>query len=637
MAAAALAALALRGESVVVDGSGRLVAMLFAGQDARIRTDLVLPSPGWRKMATLAAAENLSVERGEVSTWRGVLALEAAQRLEFRQTVREEGGRAIIGLEYRALSEIPAEGVFFRINIPWDDFKGGTAGNGARTIVLPETAPANNNLLYGETAQLSARSPGGDIWWSARFGAAYPVNLQDKSNESPRAFTFWVYLHRGNLAAGARGTAEIELAIDGVPDTTTAGLTVHPGETRHLFHGFGGNYCFQIESPETEYTLENLSSRWARTEISMVEWAPAPDGGRAERDVEGSRLRREFELMRTLRQRGIPFIASIWRLPEWMLADRGVKGPNDQQRRIDPERWSDLLEAIGSYLLYAREQYGVEPDLFSFNEPDLGIRILFTPEEHRDAIRVIGAHLESLGLKTKMVLGDVSHPRGTHVYTLPAAEDEEAMRHVGAVSFHSWGGAAPAQYEAWAELAERLGLPLLVAEMGADPAAWRGRSFDSYWYGLEEVRMYQELLRDARPQGMMYWEFTADYSLLRRTEAGLEPTGRFWLTKHFTDLTPAWPEGLRAGSDHAKVLISAFHKDGAYAVHIANLSAARNAALTGLPPEATVWRVFVTTEEEGFKELEPAQAEDGGMLLSLPARSLLTLVHAPAPAAPETE
>jgi O-glycosyl hydrolase len=631
-AAAALAAMPAWGETGVVDGNGRLVAMLYAGQDAQVRTDLVLPSPGWRRTVTLTSAEGVSVSRGEVSTWQGILPLEAAQRLEFKQAVREEGGRVLITLDYSALNDIQAEGLFFRINIPWHDFRGGTADNGLRSIELPETAPSNNNLLYGETAQLGARSAAGNVWWSARFGRVFPVNLQDKSNESPKAYTFWVYLHRGNLAAGTRGMAEVELAIDGVADTSSASLKLDTSAARSLFDGFGGNYCFQIESPVTQYTLENLNPRWARTEISMVEWAPTPEIEPAARDAEGTRLRREFELMRTLKERGIPFVASIWRLPEWALGDRGIKGPNDQQRRIDEERWPELLNALGAYLLYARDQYGVEPDLFSFNEPDIGVRILFSPEGHRDAIKRIGAHLESLGLKTKMLLGDVSHPRGTHAYTRPAAEDEEAMRHVGAVSFHSWGGATPAQYEAWAELAQSLALPLLVAELGTDPLGWRGRSYDSYWYGMEEARMYQEILKYARPQGTMYWEFTADYSLVRVTADGIEPTGRFWLTKHFTALTPARAEALAAESDHAKVLVSAFRKDSEYTVHIANVSAERNAALTGLPAEITAWRAFLTTEQEGFKELGAIEAADGGVLLTLPARSLLTLMYKPPPA-----
>jgi O-glycosyl hydrolase len=625
-------------EIAVVDGQGRLAAMLYAGDSATVRTDLVLPTPGWTRTNALGSAQNLRVSRGETSSWEGVLPLDSTHRLGFRQTVREQDGRLLFSLSYTALEDLAAEGLFFRINIPWQEFKGGDVAIGARTARLPETIPANVNLLSGETQQLDARGPAPSLVWSARLSRPLFVNLQDKSNESPRHFVFWVYLHRGAMAAGAAGSLDLELALDGVPDTTPAQLTLNAEEPLYRFDGFGGNYCFQIESPVTAYTLENLNSRWARTEMSMVEWEPQNDnaspfdtdwGALAARDKPNTRLRREFELMRTLQNRGIPFVASIWRLPEWLLGDRDTKKPEDQKRVVDPALWDELLESIGSYLLYARHQYGVEPDLFSFNEPEIGVRILFSAEEHREAIKRIGAHLAGLGLKTRMLLGDVSNPRTTHAYVQPAAADAEAMQYVGALSFHSWGGATPAQYGAWASLAEKIQRPLLVAELGADPSAWQGRSYDSYWYGIEELRMYQELILHARPQGTMYWEFTADYSLVRQAGSNLSPTGRFWLTKHFTDLTPPGAAVLASASDHPKALMTAFERDGAFTVHIANLAAARDATLTGLPRHVASWRAVLTSETESYRELDPIAAEDGGVHLALPARSLLTLVYRP--------
>ncbi|MCU0974580.1 MAG: hypothetical protein MUF80_11605 [Burkholderiales bacterium] len=622
----------------MIDGLGRLTAMLYHGQDATVRTDIVIPSPSWRNTYNLGSAQNLSVSRGEVSTWRGVIPMDAARRLQFTQTVRESEGRVVIAVEYQALNDLTAEGLFFRVNIPWIDFKGGTAGNGLRSITLPENGPNNANLQSGETNRLDARAASGGVWWNARLNRPFFVNLQDKSGESPKSFTYWVYVHRGNIAAGTAGSFEIELAIDGVPDSTSAALTVDTSNPRYRFDGFGGNYCFQIESPVTAYTLEHLDSRWARTEMTMVDWEPENENASAaetdwdrfaSRDRPGTRLRREFELMQTLQRKGIPFVASIWRLPEWLLADRGVKGPNDQKRVIDPQMWDELLESLGAYMLYARDKYGVEPDLFSFNEPDLGVRILFTDEEHRDAVRRIGAHFASLGLKTKMLLGDVANARGTHQYVLKAAADPEVMKYAGAISFHSWGGASQQQYEAWANLADELGLPLLVAELGTDPSGWQGRSYDSYWYGIEELRLYQELLLHARPRGTMYWEFTADYSLVQTSGAEIAPTGRFWLTKHLTNLTPPGAEVLAVASDHPKVLLSAFRKDDAFTIHIANLSAGRVVKLTGLPARVAAWKAVMTTETEGFKDQPDVTAEDGGVVLDLPARSLLTLVYRP--------
>ena len=189
-------------------------------------------------------------------------------------------------------------------------------------------------------------------------------------------------------------------------------------------------------------------------------------------------------------------------------------------RRIAPDKWPELLESIGSYLQYAKRQYGVEPDLFSFNEANIGVDVLLTAEEHRDAIKRIGAHFERLGLRTKMLLADATGPRGTVRYALPAAADPAAVRYCGAVGFHSWGGGSPSDYAAWGDLAKRLGLPLLVTELGVDAAAWRNRAYDTYAYAVREMQMYQELLLYARPQGTMQWEFTSDYGIVDEPQDG---------------------------------------------------------------------------------------------------------------------
>src|SRR5207253_10404170 len=117
---------------------------------------------------------------------------------------------------------------------------------------------------------------------------------------------------------------------------------------------------------------ENLQVAWARTEMSLVRWAP-------ENDQPDSRLRHEFELMRQLNQKKIPYVSSIWQLPEQFYSDPGEKPHRKEKRKVPAEKWSELTEAIGSYWSYAREHYGAEPDLFSFNEANIGSDVLLSP------------------------------------------------------------------------------------------------------------------------------------------------------------------------------------------------------------------------------------------------------------------
>ena len=314
---------------------------------------------------------------------------------------------------------------------------------------------------------------------------------------------------------------------------------------------------------------------------------------------------------------------SVWWLPERLYTDPYEKPRSAHFRLIHPDRWNDLLDLLGSYLLYAKREYGVEPDLFSFNEANIGIYVGETPESHAEFIKRIGAYFQKLGLKTRMLLGDATGPRDTHKFVLEAAADPDALKYVGAVGFHSWGGGTPEQYAAWGDVAEWLGLPLLVTELGVDAAAYNGRVYDSYDYGLREARMTLELLRYARPQGTQFWQFTNDYALARIDQGKVEPTARFWLMKQFTNLTPHHSEALGTTSDAASVLTAAFRKGGAYTIHILNLGAARSAALEGLP--AAVWQVTETTESAQYRQRAGGASNGAPFPIELPARSLTTL------------
>jgi hypothetical protein len=152
------------------------------------------------------------------------------------------------------------------------------------------------------------------------------------------------------------------------------------------------------------------------------------------------------------------------------------------------------------------------------------------------------------------------------------------------------------------------------------------------------VRMYQEILLHARPQGTMQWEFTSDYGTVRtkKNESGSEdltPTHRFWFVKHFTDLTPLPADALATASDNDKVLFTAFAGDAGnrrvYTLHIANVGAGRPVTIRGIPPEIRSLRAVRTSETEEFRDLPRIKVVNGSLVAEMPARSLLTLTTNP--------
>lgn len=646
-------AAAVVGAEARTDANGRIVALEIEGEPIDIRTNLRVPLAGWRSLPSLDHATG--VKRSEVGgrrTWRGRIEMGKGAWYRYEQTISPGDGALRLSYRVTADADVKTEGVFFWLDLPVRVFGGGSCelSRGQAVIeraTMPEEPARPRHFARADADGITITAGRGTPRLRLELDKVCHVTVQDNREWNTPTYSAFVRFPESPLARGQSAALDVVLRLSGRADHSPATLTLDARAKRYRLDGFGGNYCFGIESPVTRYTLDNLRVAWARTEMTLPEWEPRNDndsptrtdwGFLEGRDRPGTNLRREFLLAQDIQRRGIPYSITIWHLPEWLYEKPRTDGKRPNRRRIHPGKWDELLECVGTYLVHARKQYGVEPDLFSFNEANIGVRVLLTPEEHRTAIKRIGAHLEGLGLKTRMLLADATGPRGTHTYAGPAAGDPEAMRYVGAVGFHSWGGATPEQYGAWGDLADRLELPLLVTELGVDAGAWRGRRYRSFHYGLSEVRMYQELLLHARPRGTMQWEFTSDYGMVdtERDDAGdekLVPHVRFWFVKHFCDLTPPNGAALSTRSGHAAVLFTAFEgragQKTVYTLHIANMAASRPVTIRGIPAGIKELRAVRTGRGEAFKELGPVAVHGGVVKTALAPQSLLTLTTMP--------
>lgn len=647
MASLCLVTLCRAAATVTTDGNGNITALHAQGEQLEARVGLRIPLKGWARFIGTWDARNIERGREQGRTaWSGRLELEPGKTYRYEQTLLETPEGATVDLKVTAEADVAIEGVYLWIDVPIANFAGGLCdlGDGNQTT-MPVEKPENRHFARATTNYLSMTDAKGSTEVRFNFDRAIPITVQDTREWSGRDYSAFCQL-APSLAAGESTALKVTISFTTQPDTSPATLTLDATKVRYRLHGFGGNYCFGIESPITQYTLANLRQAWARTEMTAYEWEPENDNEDPattnweylkSQDKPGSNLRREFELAKQIQDMGIPYVISIWGMPMWIY-DPPATTVRGGRRKIAADKWDEALECIGSYLVYARDQYGVEPDLFSFNEANIGVDVWLTAEEHKEAIKRIGAHFERLGLKTKMLLADATGPRGTHTYAEPAANDPEALKYCGAVAFHSWGGASAREYAAWADLAERLNMPLLVTEVGTDAGAWRSAAYDSFHYAIGEVRMYQELLLYARPQGTMQWEFTSDYGICKVEKAAdgtptVVPTVRFHFVRHFCNLTPLNSDALETSSDHEKVLFTAFAGDDngvrVLTLHIANTGAQRKATLKGLPRDVTRLRVVITDETRGFAEQEPLTPRDGVVELELPALSLTTLTTTP--------
>ncbi|MBS1830647.1 MAG: hypothetical protein JST93_35435 [Acidobacteria bacterium] len=596
-------------ERASYDSNGRLVALIAENEDIEVSSSLTAILPTGKRIP-------LRQQRDR----RTVYELPDGARATTERKVTEDETGVHYSISLQAISTLDVQSIEWVLELPRLPFlKGQFTPQATAPISLPITKPNTPALWSGETTTLRIASATGALVLNASFDRPTNVALTDRWTGDRRTYELRVTLHRGELAANSSAALAIHLNLEAAQPPPPVTLTLDTATPRFKFQGFGGNYCWSNQSPISAYTLDNLKLAWGRTEMKLLQWDK-------QKDNPGPELKADFETMRRFKEKGVPFVSSIWWLPERLYTDPHEKPRMAHFRLVHPDKWPEFLDLLGSYLLHLKTNYGVEPDLFSFNEANIGIYVGQSPEAHTEALKRIGAHFQKLGLKTKMLLGDATGPRDTHKFVLDAAADPEAMKYVAAIGFHSWGGGTPEQYKAWGDVAEWLNLPLLVTELGVDASAYMGRAWDSYHYGLREARMTQELLTHARPQGTQFWQFTQDYALARESNGKVEPSPRFHLMKHFTNLTPHQSEALAITSTQPSVLATAFRNGAAYAIHILNRHGARQATIEGLPEGP--WRITVTTESAHFQQSEAGIARQGKLILNLPPRSLTTLHRA---------
>jgi hypothetical protein len=609
-----------------------------------------MPSRGWATSAhsrwNATLLEHTTQPDGR-ETWRGrVSAGSGGPVFDYTQTRWLEGGRVRFQAQVTSRTSQAIEGVFLFLTFPVSFFGGGEASFLSGSTVLQTRAlPAEYQVTYLATATaggFSMADPKSSFQFNLTLSRPYSLTLQDNRQWGDSNYALFFALHSGNLAWGQSASMDLTLEFRGNPDTSPLTIAIDPTGTGDRFDGWGGNFVFSSHVPEVDWLLSELRVAWARAEVNLRLWEPQNDNasstsvnwdyfeGRLSQSVE---LVRDFEIARKLKSLGIPVILSVWYLPAWLQ-------PGGDGSKVPQENWDELLESIGSYLLTARDRYGFEADYFSFNEPDLGVYVLQSPNEHRDAVKSIGRYLQSLGLKTRLLVGDCANASNP-AYVEPLAADPEALQYAGPVAYHTWNGSNPATYRRWREIATSLGRPLLATEVGSDPGAWHYPSlFWTYGYALDDLANYFGFLAHSRPQGALQWELTSDYPLVRRNPDGsFSPSQRFWFVKHLANLTPPGAEYLEAvspsedvgvlvfrGSNSAVPATAAAETVGPWVIHLANFGPARLVHLTGFPVETGWFQVYCTSAIDSMRLTGSRELYQGQVSLELEAQSLTTLV-----------
>jgi hypothetical protein len=539
---------------------------------------------------------------------------------------------------------IPLDGIYYWFNLAAANFAAGSAelvpaDNAPPSKVSLADPPASGTRFVDATVKsIRIRGAGNRV---VEFSFANPAHvvLQKTSgggrNGGGRggagggnAISLLIPVGAGTLDPGKPFQAAFTLKASCDVDAVPVKLAVDAERSGPAFIGIGGN--FRLQSPADAaviaYNLEHLRVAYARLEMPLSSWQTTETADPAAGQP-ADNVRKAMEMGRTLAQKKIPMIISNWSAPRWAAAAGG-----GGRGTIAAEKWPAMYKGITSYLVYMKKNYGAEPLLFSFNEADMGINVKLAPEDQDQVIKGLGASFAAAGLATKMLLGDTGNPTPRPAnYLEPTIADPEAMRYVGAVSYHCWTGGSDQIIARWGQVAQQFKLPLYVAEGGTDPASYRYRFlFLEPWYALDEINLYVRCLALSRPSSILHWQLTDDYSILAGGRNGqpLQPTQRFFNLKQL-NLTPPEAPSLGIAADRPRITAAAYG-DAAHgwAIHLVNIGTTRAVTLTGLPASLTLLYPTVTDAARNMKTLDPVPVTGGTAKFTLDYQSFVTLTSA---------
>jgi O-glycosyl hydrolase len=539
-------------------------------------------------------------------------------------------------VDITAATNSPMVGVYYNVTLPAADYASGSAQwiapGGSTDGAMSLAASATGTNLHFQASAKGVRVTAARRQIEIDLPAAADLVIHNGRGSASNDIEISFPLSLGDLTNGQTIHAGFIIKAAGNVDKSAAHIALDLSQPGRAFDGMGGNFRIQspADAPVIQYNLDHLRLAWARVPMPFNFWQPNVDVDPAQAAAAGELNTNVVDAMKmaqTLAQKNIPMVISIWFPPRWAVK---ANVPGTRGTRINPQQWDNVCKSITSYLQYLKQHYGAEPDLFSFNESDMGIDVLQSPEEHDDTIKRLGAYYGSHGLKTMMLLGDTGNAGGDKFIDVAAA-DPEAAKYIGAVSFHSWNGGTTEQYEHFSDAAHRLNVPLLVCEGGLDPAAYMYRAtFLEPWYCVNEISQYVEICRVAQPLAILEWQFTDDYSILTGGRDGqpLEPAQRFWQIKQLGMTAPA-ARAVPATCDNSNVVSCAFNDHGACVVHLVNNGAARTATISGLSPGVKEMRVFVTDNHRSMQETGRVPVMWGRVKLPLDALSFTTLAGNP--------
>jgi len=336
--------------------------------------------------------------------------------------------------------------------------------------------------------------------------------------------------------------------------------------------------------PVSRYSLTHLPVRVARVRMTLEQWEPVNDNGDpaqfawdAFQDTEYNHA--TFILMQELQKRGTEIVVTSWDLPDWIVADPS----KDTKRFVPYENYPEVVEMIAAWLVRARDEYGVEPQYLSFNEPDVGAYITIAPFEAVMLIEQAGKRFDELGLKTKWLIADTANINGSVTYAKSVWKKESIRPYLGVFANHSWDSdSSDENYLDVRIFALENNLEVWCTEAGTDPFAWQSpEKFLTYDYAVGLARIYSRVLKLTGTNAILYWEMMGkDYWI----NDGTKPYPSFNVIRQLGEQFPSGSVIVETSNNTETFYSVAAQAPEHFAVFIVNTGAEPlSATIEGLP------------------------------------------------------
>ena len=353
-------------------------------------------------------------------------------------------------------------------------------------------------------------------------------------------------------------------------------VKIYPEIKRQVIKSIGGNYCQANYSANAadaigDETLREFRPTHVRVALPMRLRNAKFENYRGENYTKQPLVIEVLdELKRMKNEFGVKnFTISVWDVPDEFIADP----TKTAQRVIKPESYDEVIRMLTDFFLKAKNEYGVEIDLFSFNESDGGYQIIFSPEATIAFVKKAGQKWAEAGLKTKFLLADTAQTKGTVEFATQIMADKSIWNYLGPLSFHCWWSEdiPDSEFERIAGFGKAWNKEVWCAELGFDAMAWKIKDMNkSYDYALRFARISQRMIKYAEVEVSLYWTWQNNYAIMSADTKEKYPS--YYITRHQTEFMNTGTQIVHSTSSDPEILvISAIRSDGSKVLQIISM------------------------------------------------------------------